>query len=644
MFRHSQSRSLAAITLAFATAVVCAQEVATPAATAAVAQTTPETKAPVSERLARQADDAYLAGAHQLSSNDPVAAEKNFARAFALNPARSEYQLALALAREQHVTALVQKAARERTLGHTEASTKLLAEARAVDPDNPIVDQHFGPGSQPEDTAPGLTTAHDAIARLGGPIHLMPKGDKKSFHVRGDTQQVLREVYEAFGIKVTFDPSMAHQQMRFDLEDVDFATAQRILGKMTDSFAVPLTGSSALLAKDTQDNRDHLIPLVEETLDIPGFLPDQLTELQNIAKNVFDIKQTYLGKDPGRLILRGNEDALKLVNATFADMIDGGGEVMLQVHVFEYDRTKGHNIGASIPGQLGVFSVAGEAQQIVSQNQSLINQAIANGLLVLGDNPVQNLVKEALFLIASGTVTSTQLTNFLGYFGGGLTLGGVYLGSNTTVNLLLNSSEARLLDEVQLRVQDNQQGKVRSGSRYPVTTSTYSSGISSSLSSALAGVKVNGTSAASLLSQYLGGNNTATIPQVQYEDLGLTLTATPQILKAGNVHIKVELKIEALGGSSLNNIPILNQRNLTSDVTVPVGQTAMIASEVSRSEVRSMTGIPGLNEIPGFQGTDTSTETDTGELLITITPTIVRHRSAIIATRRLLANVSPAEQ
>jgi general secretion pathway protein D len=199
------------------------------------------------------------------------------------------------------------------------------------------------------------------------------------------------------------------------------------------------------------------------------------------------------------------------------------------------------------------------------------------------------------------------------------------------------------LDDVQLRLSDNQSGSFRSGTRYPIVTSTYSSGVSSSLSSALSGISVNGTSAAALLAQ-LTSSQSATVPQVQYEDLGLTLKATPTTLKSGQVHVKLDMKIESLGGATLNSIPVLNNRTLTSDVTIPADGTVLLGSVVTRSELHAIDGIPGLSEIPGFQGTEKSAETDTAELLITITPRIVRKRSSIVASRRLVANVSTVEQ
>jgi Flp pilus assembly secretin CpaC len=69
----------------------------------------------------------------------------------------------------------------------------------------------------------------------------------------------------------------------------------------------------------------------------------------------------------------------------------------------------------------------------------------------------------------------------------------------------------------------------------------------------------------------------------------------------------------------------------------------MLASDVNNLEMHAIDGLPGISEIPGFQGTDRVVEKDTSELLITITPTLVRKRSSIIATRRLLANVSVPE-
>jgi type II secretory pathway component GspD/PulD (secretin) len=337
------------------------------------------------------------------------------------------------------------------------------------------------------------------------------------------------------------------------------------------------------------------------------------------------------------MLLRGDVNVLRQVNALYDDMLDGAPEVLFDVTLYELDKTLSNNVGATLPSSAGIFSIASEAQSLISANQSLINQAIAAGLLTLNGSPLQNILTEVGFLVASGTVTSSQFTNLLGIFGGGLTFAGLFLGSDSSFNLALNSTDVRILDAVQIRSSNNQPGTFRAGTRFPVITATYSSGISSaSLPASLSGLNINGTSVSSLLAQF-AGSSSVSVPQFQYEDLGITLKMTPQILHSDEVSVALDMKIEALAGSSVNNIPILNNRALTSTITVPAGQTAMLAALISTNETKALTGLPGLSELPGFQGTDQDKEKGSTELLIAITPHIVRTGRIQVSSRRLAA-------
>jgi general secretion pathway protein D len=358
-----------------------------------------------------------------------------------------------------------------------------------------------------------------------------------------------------------------------------------------------------------------------------------MQELGNVARNVFDLKQVATSATGGYLLLRGDENVLRQVNATYDDMLDGGAEVLFDINLYEVDTTHNRNIGAILPSSAGVFSIAAEAQSLVSANQSLLNQAISSGLLVLTGSNIHQLIQELEFLVASGSVTAAQYTGLLGTFGQGLTYAGLFLGSNSSFDLLLNSSDTRLLDAVQLRSSNRGPVNFRAGSRYPIVTAQYSSGLSSSLASTIAGL---GSTAQKLLSQYTGASS-VTVPQFQFEDLGITLKITPQIQHNDQVSLALELKIEALAGGSIDSIPILNNRSLTSTLAVPTGKSALLATLVNRNEIRGLTGIPGLSELPGFQGTDQDIEKDTTELLISITPHIVRAGRLNISSRRLAA-------
>ena len=606
----------------------------------------------ISAKQVREADDAYLEGAKQVEHKNLEAAVRSFQQAVHLNPQDRDYSLALIVTRENYVTELVQRAATARSLGDIAGAEALLAQAHKIDPDNRVVAQHFdsvkpttpntaktapGPGLFYSSIDPMKFPAQNIASTLRGPVQLDPLPGKRDVHLHGDPQSVIRDLYSLYGITATFDTSVSGgAPVSLDMDNVDFATAARVLDITAHIFAVPVQPKNVLVSADTQENRSALMPQVEETIYLPGHPNEEMQELANLARNIFDIKQVTASATGGYLLLRGDENVLRQVNAVYDDMLDGNPEVLFDVNLYEFNKTSDNNIGATLPSSVGAFSIAAEAQSLVSANQSLLNQAIAAGLLTLSGSPLQNLLTEVGFLVASGTVSASQYTNLLGIFGGGLTLAGLYLGSNTSFNMALNASDVRLLDTVQIRSTSRQPVNFRAGTRYPVITATYSSGVSSSLASSLSGLNINGSSVSSLLSQFLGSNS-VNVPQFQYEDLGITLKMTPQILHSDEVHLALDMKIEALAGSSINSIPILNNRALTSTITVPAGYTAMLATVVTTSETKAITGLPGLSELPGFQGTEQDRQKASTELLITITPHIVRTGRMQISSRRIAA-------
>lgn len=617
-----------------------AQNTAAPPAAAAKA---PEKSArPVNETLSQsqrdKADNAYLAGARLFERKDFTGAEAQFKKAATLNPSDHNYTLAAAMAHTERVTDLVQQAGKARLKGQKETADSLLAEARQLDPENKIVPEHGGTAALDRIFRPVIEPANEPWMReapaLAGPIALTPNKSTQTFHLHADEQQLITQVFQSYGIRPVFDQSVPRQSIRFDIDNVQYAQAAPILMQMAHLFSVPLDSSSVLIAKDTPENRQQFERQLQETVFVPGMTNEEMDSLGNVIRQVFEVKQLVVEKSSGNLVLRAPEDTLKAVNLTLADLLDSSSVVMIDLRLYSVDTTRQRQIGGQTPQQIGIFSVASEAQQIVSQNQTLVNQAIAQGLVP----PNASNVAIALALIASGLVQSTLVSNTIGLFGGGLTTMGVTENQGAAFHLALNSSDTRGLDDIEVRVNDRDTATFRLGTRYPITTATYTNGIAGISQSALAGVNVNGVPASRLLSQ-LGTQ--ATIPEIQYEDLGLTLKASPTVQKSGNIYMQLNLKIESLAGSSSNNIPVLNSRTFVSDVTVPDGQTAMLVSSLTRSESAAIGGLPGLGELPGFQTltSDKTAEKDTSELILLVTPHIVRMRKDIAASPRIVVNL-----
>lgn len=582
----------------------------------------------------QQAQQSYLAGAGLLGHNDLAGAQKAFAHAAELDPTRADYATAFTLTREHRVSELIQQAAKARLLRQPADAEKLIAEARAIDPDNELVTQHSTPA--PVTASPRMIATPQIT--YTEPIELEPKPGPQDLHLRGDARQVITRAGLAYGIRIIYSETANGDtpQVRFDLNDSPYSQAMPILLRMTHMFAVPVDTKTLLVAKDTEENRQKLERQVEETIYIPASTTEQMNELVNIIKNVFDVKQIASSPTSGTIALRAPAATVKAVNYTLADMLDGGAEVELEIKLISVDKNITRDLGSTLPTAASAFSAASEVQSFVAANQSIINTAISSGAFVPSGSQAQQLIQEAAFLILSGLATNAKLTNVISFFGHGLTLFGASISGGASLNFGLNSSESRALDDITVRLGDKQTTTLRVGERYPVTTATYGSGISSSTAAALKNVTVNGVSANALLSKYLGSSG-AIVPQVQYEDLGITLKTTPTVMRSNLVKLAIDLKIEALTGSSLNNIPILTSSVYTSDITVPEGQTVVMLSDMSKTESAAISGIPGLAELPGLQQTlaDNMRERSSSELILLITPHLVRHRNNSMASRAI---------
>ena len=571
---------------------------------------TPALRATIRPADAEKAEEAYLAGARLIAEKDLAGAQAAFAKAAKLNPTRPNYEMALTLTRSHRVNELVQNAAKARMLGDARQADVLLAEAKSIDPQNEEVLEHTiggwdGLQSSHQSAAPRatFTPMHDPL--YAPPIEVQPAPGPKDVDLRGDAKTVITQTAQAYGLKVAFDASADEgpvAQLRFNMAASPYDRTMPLLLKMAHMFAVPVDKKTLLVAKDTQENRARLVRQLEETIYVPGSTTEQLNELTNIVKNVFDVKQVAIGASSGTMLVRAPETTLSALNETLDDLIDGAAEVMLELRLISVDKTSTVNTGISTPTSVNAFNAYSEAKSIVSANSTLVSTLISSGAYTPTGNVFTDTVTEALLLVLSGAVTDAKLTGLFAVFGNGIASAtGLSLGSGATLNFGLTQGDTQALDDVTVRVGDRQTTTLKIGEKYPIVTATYSSGVSSATSSALAGVSINGVSASSLLNQYLGSSAATTIPQVQYEDLGLTLKATPTVLKSGMVDMKIELKVEALQGGSLNNIPILTSEVFSSDLTTPDGTTAVMLSDLSSTESAAISGLPGLGDLPGFQ-------------------------------------------
>ncbi len=567
----------------------------------------------------RRAAKLYLSAAKDYQKGEFEAALRQDEQAASLDPTNGNYRLAADIARSHAVTALVQTAARDRIAGDAAGAHAALAHALEIDPRNSQVAEHLA------DTAAGAPAAEmnpanqRAAEGLGELERVEPSPVVQSFHLHENQRQIIQKVYRAYGIEATMDDSIRGTAVRFDADDANFAEATRALSLATRSFFVPIDPHRVLVAYDTRQNRIEFTRNGEETVYLAGLNATEMTDMGNLAKNVFEVSQSAVNPTAGTLTLRAPASQLHAFNATFDSLMDGRNQVLLDVKLIQLAHINGRNTGVTLPQQVTAFNIYAEEQSILNANAALVQQIISSGLAAPGDT-----LAILAILLASGAVSSPIFQNGIVVFGGGLTATGLTV-SPLTINLNVNSSDSRELDQFQMHLGDGEEGTLKSGTRYPITTSSYSNlgGIGQNIP----GLNLPGNSGdlGGILAS-LTGAGSGTIPMIEYQDLGLTLKATPSVMRSGEVALKIDMKIAALAGTSINDVPVLANRAWSGVVTVGQNQAVVVASEIDQQESRAVSGTPGLSEVPGLNNAIGSTDAQKNyaTLVIVLTPHVVR--------------------
>ena len=209
---------------------------------------------------------------------------------------------------------------------------------------------------------------------------------------------------------------------------------------------------------------------------------------------------------------------------------------------------------------------------------SLLLSTKGNGQKGIGNNTTVNSALQTLVSLRSGMVSSTLSIDFM-------------------VQFLRKHTDATVLGEPSITIDDNELGKLFVGQQVPVPDS-------------------------SLTSAQLGGQSTT----IKYKDVGVVLEVTPHINSDGDVQLKihtesstVEAGVTVLGGA------VFNTANFRTEVTAKTGQTLLLGGIIQKQSSDILRKTPVLGDVPvvgwGFKKKDKSTHEV--ELMVFLKPTVV---------------------
>ena len=530
----------------------------------------------------------------------------HFEKAAELNPHSVDYVTAREIARQELVMDAITRG--NKALNEQKEIVAMAEFRRALefDPQNEFATQRLKESVWRN--SPGSDKMR--IADRSDEILLQPSPSHHDFHFRGDQRSLFTELGKAYGITVEFEDSVKTTRTRFDIEDVNFATAMEAASRVTKTFWIALAPKVILVIADTPQNRSAFERMTIRTYYLPDAItPQELVDISNLLRVVLELRFITHDAAESSIVIRAPQPVVEAATQLLENIVQARPEVLLDVRVYQISQSLLRQLGANLPTQFTLFNISPQLIAGLGLGaQNLINQLIASG----GINQANSTAIQALLGQLAQNTNANSLLQMQPFatFGGGLTFFGLNAtpaGVGYTFNL--NESSVQNLENAQLRASQNSPSTLLIGERYPIVNATYAPIYNTQ---AIASVIGNGS--------YI-----APVPSVNYEDLGLKLKVTP-LIHTDSVSMKLELQIRSLGASTVNGIPIINNREYSGSITARAGESTVVGGIISESDSRNVMGWPFLSRVPGltYASSEHDKNVNDADLLVVITPHILR--------------------
>jgi general secretion pathway protein D len=540
--------------------------------------------------IADKAKDLYAKGQDAEARQQYVAAYDFFKQAYDLKPKDLRYRAAFERIRFEAAASVVHNGQKLREDGKLDEAVAEFQKALAIDPSLFIAKQELNRtlkmindqrNPQPQAAGPPAGLArkvHDAA----GPVELGPISNIPiTVKLTDKSDTVYRTIGQLAGINVLFDPDYTPRQIKVELNGVTLEEALEITALESKTFWRPVTLNTIFVAQDNQAKRKELEQSVLKTFYLTNLsAPTELQDVVNAIRAVLDVQRVQQLLSQNALVVRGTPDQIALAEKLVEDLDKARPEVIVDIAVMQVSKDRSRTLGLSPPTSATVSL------------QSNLNTTTTTGTTNSG---------------TGGTVTQSSGSNGINLN----TLGNLNATNfqvtipSANLSAIMSNSDTKLIQNPQIRALDGQKASLKIGDRVPVATGSFQPGIG--------GV----------------GINPLVNTQFQYLDVGVNIEITPHVHSNGEVTLKITMDVSAVTGqSNIGGIsqPIIGQRKIEHEIRLKDGEANLLGGIMEDQQTKSLSGIPGLAQIPILKYLFGQTQQDhsENEIIFAIVPHIIR--------------------
>ena len=485
-----------------------------------------------------------------------------------------------------------------REAGRLEEALAEFQKATDIDPASAIAKQELqvtkqlmdaaakGPGPQASVREPSILERR--LQQASGPVELaaipnVPINFKATF----DSKTVYETICKLAGINVLFDPDYTSRQIKVELNNVSLEEALQIVALESKTFWRPVTPNTIFVAADNPAKRKDLEQSVIKTFYLANLSqPTELQDVVNALRQILEISRIQPLPSEGAIVVRGTPDQVALAQKLVNDLDRSKPEVVVDVAVMQINRDKKRTLGINPPQNMTLTL----QPNVTSTTTNNTTNNTTNGTTTGTTTPTTSTGSINLNSLANLNATDFQVTL-----------------DSATITALFSDSNTKLIQNPQIRALDGQKASLKIGDKIPVATGSFQPGIG--------GV----------------GINPLVNTQFQYNDVGVNIDVTPNVHSNGDVTLKVAMDISSVTGqTNIGGItqPIIGQKKIEHVVRLREGEANLMGGMLEDLQSKSLTGIPGLAQIPilkYFFG-QTATEHSQTETVFVLIPHIVRRQ------------------
>ena len=534
---------------------------------------------------ARNQDSAkklYDAGQLAEAKDDVIAAYEDYLQAFKKDPKDLRYKTAWQRTRFAAAAAHVSRGEKLHQQGdNTEALTEFV-HALDIDPSNEVAREDIQEIRKklsipfPDKETSVSPDEQSELSKMGGPVLLKPiSSEPLTLHMAEDSKIVYETVGKASGVNVIFDPEYTSKRIQVDLANVSLSDALRILATVSGTFWRAVTPNTIFVAADTRAKRQQLEDQAVQAFYLSNVSQqNDLNDIQTALRNLLPNAKLYGVPSQNAIVIRGTPDELLLSQRLIEDLDKPRPEVVVDVSLIEVDRDRTRTIGLELPGSFGVALQPPNSTSTTSSTTTTTTSSTTQNLTL---NNLANL-NGTEFAVTVGAATA---------------------------NLLLTDSNTKVLQNPTVRATDGQKADLKVGERIPVATGSYQTGAATAVVSSLV--------------------NT----QFTYLDVGVEVEITPTVHFNGDVTLKTKIVTsEEQSPVTIAGItePVISQRTSEQTVRLREGETNIMGGFLEKEDLISVSGTPGLGELPLLKYIFSSQthEVVDDEIMFLITPHVVR--------------------